>query len=88
MFISKPHSSLSTSPIFSVQFHKYSGLTGKAGLENSMSFPVSKIISVTRRARMVKPFLDIAIPFKKGKEGHEKRKKKRKKRLYCYTDYV
>lgn len=55
-----------TRPIFSVQYHKYSGPTSNAGLEYSAMLSVSKIVSVTRRATMDKLFLDIAIPFEKG----------------------
>lgn len=40
--------------------------TTAAGLENSLTFPVSIIIRATRvRAMMIKPFLEFAIPTKK-----------------------
>lgn len=57
-------------------FCKYSGHTREAGLENSLTFPVSKVKIVTRvREMMIKPFLDFAIPTKKWREGTKKNKR-------------
>lgn len=50
-------------------FCEYSGHTSEVELENSLTFPVSKIVIATRvSAMMIKPFLEFAIPRKKWKD--------------------
>lgn len=63
-----------TTPIFLVNMTTVhvTGLTGEAGLAgNCEIFPTSKIISVTKRTKMVTPLVVISIPFKKEK-GYKK----------------
>lgn len=82
--------SLGTIPIFSVNMTTVlvTGLTGEAGLEgNCEIFPTSKIISVTKRTKMVTPLVGISIPFNKEK-GYKKPEFTLLHRQFCNVIWI